>query len=187
MYQSLKGNKKFIIKYQKLHYFIAQHIVDELLLADIIFLLNEIDENPEKFNLPVEKFLTNDYVFKHIKDYITAQILKGKKGIKGFIWHVKNKLEHIVKHDDEPWHMAESEDIKDIDEIMKARETKIKTSMNKMVGFINNFKKEDYVVFKTKDTTNPKDSGYRCDQRSMKDTSIDLLNLIVNIHLILLD
>ena len=106
--------------------------------------------------------------------------MNGKKGIKGFLWHDKNKLEHIVKHDYEQWHMAEAEDIKDIDEVMKIRATKIKTSMNKIVGFINNFKKEDYMVFKTKDTTNPKDSGYRCDQRSMKDTSIELLNSVIN-------
>ena len=180
MYQALKGNKKFIIKNQKLHYFIAQHIVDELLLADIIFLLNELDENPAKFNVPDEKLKTGEYAFKHIKDYLNAKILKGKKGIKGVLWHDKNKLEYIVKHADEQWHMAETEDIKDMEEVKTARETKIKTSMNKMVGFMNNFKKEDYVVFKTKDTTNPKDSGYRCDQRSMKDTSIDLLNNIIN-------
>jgi len=180
VYQDLNENKKLIINYRIFNYIIAQHIVDELSVADLIFILNEIDENPEKYNLPDEKLKTSAYVFKHIKTYITSQIFDGKKGIKGFLWHDKNKLEVIVKHTDEKWHIAESEDMKDIEDIKTSRGTKIKTSMNKIIGFINNFKKEDYVVFKTKDTTNPKDLGHRCDQRSMKDVSIELLNSIIN-------
>ena len=35
------------------------------------------------------------------------------------------------------------------------------------------------MVFKTKDITNPRDLGARCDQHSMKNTAIELLNNII--------
>lgn len=47
------------------------------------------------------------------------------------------------------------------------------------MGFMNNFKTEEYVVFKTKTITNPRDAGARCDQNSNKSKAIDILNTIV--------
>ena len=44
---------------------------------------------------------------------------------------------------------------------------------------MNNFKTEEYVVFKTKLITNPRDAGARCDQNSNKSKAIDILNNIV--------
>jgi hypothetical protein len=50
------------------------------------------------------------------------------------------------------------------------------------MGFMTNFKTEDYVVFKIKDITNPRDAGARCDQNSNKSKSIDILNSIVGTY-----
>jgi len=53
------------------------------------------------------------------------------------------------------------------------------SNLNDLIGFINNFKNEDYVVFKLKNITNQRDSGARCDQISLKGKSIETLNVII--------
>ena len=173
--------KKHIFNTKKTNYFIAQHITDELSLADILVLLNDLDEHPELFDIPIEKEKTKEYVFKYIKDYIKTKILKGKKDIKGILWTSKNKPEIIVKQGTSKWHLAEPQDIKDLEEITDKKINDIKTNMNKFIGFMLYFKNEDYLVFKTKDTENPRDTGLRCDQRSMKENSINFLNKVIGI------
>ena len=47
---------------------------------------------------------------------------------------------------------------------------------------MNNFKTEEYVVFKTKNINNSRDAGARCDQNSIKGKAIDILNLIAETY-----
>ena len=180
-FKEKEKRKKHIFNTKKTNYFIAQHITDELSLADIIVILNDLDAKPEFFDIPIEEEKNKKYVFKHIKDYIKTKILNGRRGIKGILWTAKNKQEYIVKQGTEKWHLAEPQDIKDLDDIIDQNINDIKTNMNKFIGFMLHFKNEDYMVFKTKDTENPRDTGLRCDQRSMKENSIIFLNKIIGI------
>jgi hypothetical protein len=163
-----------------LHYFIAEHIFDELTLADIILLLNQYEENP---------LFTTSNVLKHIKTYINKKILTGNRNIKGFLWKNNGILVVLAKQRTEPWHIAEAEDIKDLKDKIEERKTNILTNINDVIGFMNNFKTENYVVFKTKNVTNSRDLGARCDQNSNRSKAIEILNSIVgeNIYSLQLD
>jgi hypothetical protein len=177
-YRAMELLKKNGLNEQILHYLIAEHMVDELPLADIIVLLNQYEVNP---------LYNTSTAFKHIKTYINKQILIGRNGLKGFLWKNGGKLSVLVKTKDADmgagagavWNMAESEDLKDLEERMNEKKTDILTNLNKLIGFTNNFKTENYVVFKTKDITNPRDLGARCDQNSNKSKAIEILNTII--------
>jgi hypothetical protein len=75
--------------------------------------------------------------------------------------------------------LAEAEDMKDFQENLNNRSTNIISNLNSIIGFMNNFKTEDFVVFKTKDINKSRDTGARCDQNSNKGKAIDILNSIV--------
>jgi len=169
-YRAMELLKKNGLNEQILHYLIAEHMVDELPLADIIVLLNQYEVNP---------LYNTSAAFKHIKTYINKQILTGRNGLKGFLWKSGGKLSVLVKTKDLTWNLAESEDLKDLEERMNEKKTDILTNLNKLIGFTNNFKTENYVVFKTKDITNPRDLGARCDQNSNKSKAIEILNTII--------
>lgn len=152
-------------------YLVAEHIVDELQLADILFILNELNANP---------IYETRGVFPLIKKYMTRQIMTGKNGIKGFLWKENGKQVIFVKEKDrEQWHLAEAEDIKDLSHVIDERKTNIINNLNILIGFMNDFKSENYTVFKTKYIDSPRVLGARCDQNSNINKSIELLNSIV--------
>jgi hypothetical protein len=155
-----------------LHYFVAEHIFDELSLGDVILLLKQHEVNP---------IFNTSTLFKYIKTYINKQILTGRRDIKGFLWKNQGKLVVLVKdkNDNTQWNIAESEDIKDLKERMDEKKTHILSNINNLMGFMNNFKAENYVVFKTKNVTNARDLGARCDQQSNKNKAIEILNSII--------
>ena len=166
-----------------LHYLIAEHIIDELRLSDIIIILRQFQKNP---------IFDKTEVFKFIKIYMSSQLLRAKNNLTGFLWKDKGKQVLFVKQNknegelvegidnyDEIWSLAEAEDIKDFQENLTNRSTNIISNLNSIVGFMNNFKTEHYVVFKTKDINNSRDTGARCDQNSNKGKAIDILNSIV--------
>jgi hypothetical protein len=192
-----------------LYQLLAEHMVDELYLSDILAILNDFQENP--------RYDTQD-VFKYIKTYMNKQIISAK-GQKGFLWREKNKQVLLVKQskaagqqgkaegqqskaegqqgkaagqqgkaagqpskaeEDAVWHVAEPEDLKDFQPHLTEREKNIRANLNQLMGFMNNFKTEDYVVFKIKDINNPRDAGARCDQSS-KSKANDILNDIVGV------
>jgi hypothetical protein len=169
-YRAIELLKKNGLNEQTLHYLVAEHIVDELPLADIILLLNHYEINP---------LYNTDKALKHVKTYINKQILTGRNGLKGFLWKNAGKIVVLVKSSAGAWQIAESEDIKDLEERMNEKKTDLLTNLNNLIGFANNFKTQDYVVFKTKDITNPRDLGARCDQNSNKSKAIDILNSVV--------
>jgi hypothetical protein len=152
-------------------YLVTEHIVDELRLSDIMIILNQMEVNP---------VYTTGEVFKHIKTYITKQIMIGKHGIKGFLWKDSGKLVVIVKqNNDEAWRIAEPQDIKDLEEKIDNKKANILTNLNPIIGFMNDFKNENYVVFKIKYINNPRVLGARCDQNSNKSKAIEILNSII--------
>jgi hypothetical protein len=152
-------------------YLVAEHIIDELRLPDIVFILNEINTNP---------IYETEGVFPLIKRYITKHIMTGKHELKGFLWKESGKSSILVKEKDrEQWRMAEAEDIKDLELVMTERKTKLIDNLNTLIGFMNDFKSENYTVFKTKFINSPRVLGARCDQNSSISKSIELLNSII--------
>jgi hypothetical protein len=160
---------------------IAEHIFDELPLSEVLLILQEYAVNP---------LYTTSPVFKSIKTYIQKQMLTGKRGLKGFLWKDNGKVVVLVRPvglgaaaaaaaEAEPWQKAEAEDVKDLEESMTKKKTDILSNLNPLIGFMINFKMENYVVFKTKDVTNPRDPGARCDQKSNKSRAIEILNAII--------
>jgi hypothetical protein len=168
-YMAMELLKKDGLSEQTLHSLIAEHIFDELPLTDVKLLLNQYEENP-LYNATV--------AFKHIKTYINRQILTGRNGLKGFLWKNSGQLVTLVKQGTDAWRIAESEDLKDLEQPVNAKKTDILTNLNTIIGFMNNFKGENYVVFKTKNVTNPRDLGARCDQNSNKSKAIEILNIV---------
>jgi hypothetical protein len=154
-----------------LRYLVVEHIIDELGLDDILRLLNNLYANPEYAKVEP---------LTHAKTYIAQQFLKGKRNMKGFLWKDKNKQVVLILTG-EKWQLAEAEDLKDMETAIAEHKKNILENLNHLIGFMNNFKTEDFVVFKTKNVTNPRDAGARCDQTSKKSAAIDILNTIVGI------
>jgi hypothetical protein len=168
-----------------LHQLIAEHMVDELYLADIQTLLKDYQQNP---------LYETEEVFKYIKAYISRQILTAKN-LQGFLWREKSKQVLLVRDKGQQaapgqgqqgpaleWRLAEAEDLKDFQPKLDENKTNILANLNPLIGFMYNFKAEDYVVFKTKDVNNSRDAGARCDQNSNKGKAIDILNSIVGTY-----
>ena len=173
-----------------LHYLITEHIVDELNLTDILVLLNEgaivaavatAATVAADVELPPTESLANKYIAK--------QILIGKRGIKGFLWKNRGKNVLLVKLKDEPWHEAEAEDKKDLEETLNAKKADFLANFNQVIGFMIDFKAENFVVFKIKYIDSPRVSGARCDQTSNKSKAIEILNAIMgsNVYSLKLD
>ena len=72
--------------------------------------------------------------------------------------------------------------MKDFEYKLNEKKKNILDNLNTLIGFMLNFKTEDYIVFKTKNINNPRDKGARCDQNSNKGKSIELLNSIVETY-----
>ena len=159
-------------------YLVTQHIVDELNLKEILIILNEIYDNPNS----IEKY--SNELFNNIKRYINTKIIIGKGNIKGIIWNDKSTKVIIVKNNinelDNQWHIAESEDEKDLQEVFEIKREQIMNNVNNDIGFMSNFKKDDAVVFKTKNMLNERDLGARCDQHSTKEKGLSILNRILD-------
>jgi hypothetical protein len=144
--------------------------MDELLLPDMLIILQDVEANP---------IYETQAVFKYIKTYIEKQVLKVKK-LEGFLWKDKGKEVLLIKdREKKEWNLAEAEDLKDFKDKLAERKTTILANLNPLMGFMNNFKTDEYVVFKTKNVTNARDAGARCDQNSNKGKAIDILNTIV--------
>ena len=165
------------IKLSMIKYLITQHIVDELNLKEILIILNEIYDNPNSN----EKY--NNELFDNIKRYIKTKIVIGKGNIKGIIWNDKSIKVIIVKNInnelDNQWHIAESEDEKDLKDALEIKREQFMNNLNNDIGFMSNFKKEDTIVFKTKNMLNERDLGARCDQHSTKEKGLSVLNRII--------
>ena len=170
-YMFCKKGMDFMVKngisLKTLQQLIAEHIVDELYLPEILLILNDL-ENP---------IYETQEVFKHIKMYINKQTLT-VKNLKGILWKEKGEQVLLCKTGEEEWHKAEPEDLNDFKAKMNEIKTNIEKNLNSLIGFMINFKNEEMVVFKIKNINNKRDKGARCDQSS-KSKAIEVLNSIV--------
>jgi hypothetical protein len=175
---------------------LVEHIVDSLMMNEKVELLNYIYSNtiptPNITNDELKKFFDTidatilNTVFKtffgRIKMYILSKFIVSK-GIKGIVmFNGPSSVENfnvfvIEKNRCVP---ASPEDINDLDVAIKNKyilKPNKYRKMNTDVGFIGFETNNKYMVYKVKDTTNARSTGFRCDQ-SGKNNIIQLLKTI---------
>ena len=167
-------SEKSIINVDILSYLLVEHLVDELLFDDKLNLLNyfyklgKISDNEKSFEYRIFRYLTkkilnfNDNTFMLLFD--------------------KNKQKKLIMLDNEKkiWKLANEyfQDNAQLDEIIQSSYL-LEIPYSNIVGFIDYDKKDDSLIFKTKDTKAKRTSGARCDE-SGKTTATKRLNQILN-------
>uniref|UniRef100_A0A6C0KPB6 Helicase ATP-binding domain-containing protein n=1 Tax=viral metagenome TaxID=1070528 RepID=A0A6C0KPB6_9ZZZZ len=156
--------------------FLIEHIVDSLMMNEKIDLLNYIygNNNIEEINKSerLKRF------FGKAKKYLLSKIIVSK-GITGIlIFNGPSRLENLNIYvlENKKWIEGGQEDKRDLEDVI-LKKYNLKKNMNDYVGFIGFETNKKYMVYKVKDTTNERSTGFRCDQ-SGKDKIIKLLNKI---------
>ncbi len=157
-----------------LEQFLIEHIVDSLMMNEKIDILNYIYSDEY-----LEKKLTNERIrrfFGKMKKYLLSKLIVAK-GITGIvIFDGPSRIDNLNIYilENNKWIPASPEDKRDLhDAILK--KYRLKTNMNKYVGFIGFKNKKSYMVYKIKDTENERSTGFSCVQAG-KDKIIKLLN-----------
>jgi hypothetical protein len=166
-------DKKILFKY------VIEHIVDTLMLEERVDLMNFIWNNNKNYNTiitePLFKIFANNILL-----YLQTKIIEGKK-IQGMVIYdgiSSTENLRIFVLTDKQWLPAEPEDARELrTKIDERYKLKGKDKLNPYVGFIGFENSKKYMVYKIKDTTNERSTGYRCDQSS-KEKVIDVLNQI---------
>ena len=141
------------------------HILETLEFNEVLILLNYLYNK--------ESSLYNEIEYK-IFNYFNNKIIQ--TNITGMLLQEKNDYIFIVRDKNGIWKLAESEDLKDLEE--KIQELKISLNKyNKIVGFIGTFKGE-FNIFKVKQLDKKRNKGARCDQTG-KTEAINILNDIL--------
>jgi hypothetical protein len=150
---------------------LVEHIVDELSYEHRLLLMKNLEN--------IESMTDKDFAVR-IKNYINSSIITNK-GIVGMLVNNNGKHQLLKKTDDNNnWIIADTEDYHDLTPQLNSIVTRfipVENNLNKLVGFMDNFKK-DYIIFKVKDLTKPRHKGARCDQ-SGKGEAIKMLNSII--------
>jgi hypothetical protein len=159
----------FQIPLENLNSFLIDHIIETLMVSERLELLNDIyllKTNVERNSL---KWYMKNYFMRniiHLSDF-DAIVFQDINGPKAFVLNEKTKQ----------WNPAEPEDIRDLENSVEGR-AKLHPNfenMNSIIGLIGFEKKNQYLVFKTRDLTAKRDLGARCDQAE-KSKTIRTLN-----------
>ena len=156
--------------------FLIEHIVDSLMMNEKVDILNYIYKNKHIETTIKEQRLKRFY--SKMKKYLLTKLIVSK-GITGIvIFNGPSRLENlnIFVLDNDLWIPAKPEDKRDLGSAI-LNKYRLKTNLNHYVGFIGFETNKKYMVYKIKDTTNERSTGFRCDQ-SGKDKSITILNEI---------
>jgi hypothetical protein len=165
---------KKILNVEIVSYLLVDHLVDTLLFTDKLNLLNyfyksgKINDNEKSFEYRVFKRLTYKIInFKNDSFMVLFDKNKHKKLI---------MLDNNIKI----WKIADEyfQDNEQLETFIK-KEYPSEHVYNAIVGFIDYDKKDDALIFKTKDTEAKRTSGARCDE-SGKSTAIKRLNQILD-------
>jgi hypothetical protein len=169
--------------------FLIYHIVDSLMMSERIDLLNYIciNEDCKNTNEDVDtielnnNFSDNDKMnrfYNKMVKYLLSKRLVSKKIIGMIMFDGPSRIENlkIFVLNNGIWKPAEPEDIIDLQPSIKKKYTS-KLDFFNYVGFIGFEPKKKYMIYKVKDTDNPRSTGYRCDQ-SGKEKILELLDII---------
>lgn len=163
------------ISIEVLQGFLIDHIMETLLYNEKIELLKFLHINTAQCSNMKE----DDVFITMIKKYFCEKIIHTKNLTAIILFDGPSKKKNLKINilNNNTWGPAEPEDIRDLIPIITEK-FKIKSPLNKYIGFIGFEEKQKYMIFKVKDTENTRNTGSRCDQAGKKKT-IDLLNLIV--------
>jgi hypothetical protein len=175
---------------------LVEHIVDSLMMNDKVELLNYIYSNsiplPNITNEELKPFFdtldskivnsTFKKFFGRTKLYILSKLILSKGITCIVLFNGPSRVDNlnIFVIENNRCIPANPEDIRDLEDAVQNKYT-LKTNkdrqLNQYVGFIGFETNKKYMVYKVKDTTNARSTGFRCDQ-SGKDNIIQLLNEI---------
>ena len=155
---------------QQLIRFLVAHMIELLLFQEKVELINYL--------YSLEEISENTLVWL-AKEYFVANSIVSKK-IKGIIFYDLINKKVMILNDDNIWVQAEPEDERELNETKEAIKllNVDKNDFSTIVGFIGYEKNNNYLVFKTKNMTNTRNKGARCDE-SGKNKTIELLNTII--------
>jgi hypothetical protein len=156
--------------------FLIEHIVDGLMMDEKVDFLNFIYQNKQLAASFVNPRQT--HFFGKAKAYLLNKFIAAK-GLTGIVMfngpsRVDNLNIYVLEGD--RWHKATSEDKRDLEPAI-LKKYRLKTNLNQYVGFIGFETNKKYMIFKIKDTTNERSTGFRCDQ-SGKEKIVKILNEI---------
>ena len=169
------------ISLELLETFLIEHIVDSLMMDEKVNVLNYLFSTNK-----IEGLIPGDQIFKRfiprVKAYLMSKIIVVKNTTAIVMFNGQSSVENlnIFVLNGKRWLPAEPEDKLKLQEpIMKKyifTQRQIQ-SLNKYVGFIGFETNRKYMVYKVKDTTNTRSTGFRCDQ-SGKESVTEVLNNI---------
>jgi hypothetical protein len=158
---------------------VIEHIIDTLILDDKIELINFMWTNSKFYTIISDVNFT--FFAKYVYKYLHLKIIDYKK-MSAFVFYdgpssVDNLKIYILNG--KKWEPAEPEDIRILSPQIENKYTIDKESvkLNTFVGFIGFESAKKYMVYKVKDTTNERSTGYRCDQ-SGKEKVLEVLGNI---------
>lgn len=149
-----------IIKIQKniFSIFIIKHILDTMDLKNKITLFNYVISNKPA-----------DAIEGKLQDVVNEYIISGKYIIIAD-FNIENLVYFTINESNQLRESTPTEKIKIIKKLVKEK----RYNLSDIYGFIDNFKNK-YTVFKIGNTTNPRDKGFRADQKGKKDM-IEMIN-----------
>ena len=172
---------------EQLREFIVQHILESLLFDDTLLVLNELDNN----SIPETPIILK---FKEIAKRYYEKLMIRAKNIKGlFLYNDKSKTPTLIIKElgedvNNEWKIGEKEDEEDLKgelSLVLSKVLPIKEKMGEVVGFMA-IVKNQYYIFKIKETMRDRHKGARCDQSGKKEAN-KLIQLIFSIKNIALD
>jgi hypothetical protein len=182
--RKLTKNEEFFVgkteqeRLEILEIFLIEHIIDSLLMNDLIDLLNYLFSY-EELEESIQNNISKRFINK-TKKFLFLKFVKAKKLTGIVIFNGPSRIENlnIFVLSGKKWILADSEDKRDLEPAI-LQKYRLKMNLNKYVGFIGFENNKKYMVYKVKDTENKRSTGFRCDQ-SGKEKIIHLLNDIEN-------
>ena len=171
--------EQFGIDKNVLHQFVIEHILESLLYEDTLVVLEELDNN----TLPPTLLLTK---FKNIaREYYKKNSIRAKNLHGLFIYDNNNQkpillVKHTNKDEITGWTVGEKEDEEDLKAELGKVINKVLPAKDKLGTFAGYMAliKNQYYIFKVKDTSKPRHKGARCDQSGKKEASTILQDII---------
>lgn len=176
MYVLVKNNS--IIQEEDLKMLLVDHIVESLVFADKLKVLNYV------YSLSVIQEYSFDWLVKeHFKKLTVSLSLSGGNNmITCILLYDKNKKKdkgcvYIYNAETRAWTESEPEDRDEILSLQVIGDAWIikKEELNTIVGFVDYENKNQYLVFKIKNTVSSRNTGARCDEAG-KQKTINNLN-----------
>jgi superfamily II DNA or RNA helicase len=160
---------------EMLESFLIEHIADTLMMLEKIDILNYIYSDKE-----MELKLTNERLrrfYIKMKKYMLTKLIVAKNITGIVLFNGPSRIENVNVFilNEDTWGPANPEDIRDLNKAI-TNKYKMKTNLNRYVGFIGFENNQKYMVFMVKDNNIARsNSGFRCDQAG-KDKIADILN-----------